>query len=161
MDGRRRILTWLHCPRQPSCASPVNHKAQISVSWSEIITYGWPGHARGRFVQHASRFHGRTVRCSPDPANGPDLSSEASMVLSPISPERRQRVRCLLESANGPDLSRGASIGIAWTTNKLYHLRFVAQFYAYIFSGNEGLPCCSPLRSANHFSTPQSPRGAD
>ena len=67
----------------------------------------------------------------------------------------------LLESANGPDLSREASIGIAWTTNKLNHLRFVAQFYAYIFSGNEGLPCCSPLRSANNFSTTQSPRAAE
>ena len=46
------------------------------------------------------------------------------MVLSPISPDRRQRFRCLLESANGPDLSSEASIGIAWTTNKTNRLRF-------------------------------------
>ena len=60
----------------------------------------------------------------PEPANGPDLSSETSMLLSPISPDRRQRFRYLLESANGPDLSSEASIGIAWTTNKLNPLRF-------------------------------------
>ena len=29
----------------------------------------------------------------------------------------------LLEAANGPDLSSEASKGIAWTTNKLNHLR--------------------------------------
>ena len=97
----------------------------------------------------------------PEPANGPDLSSEASMVLSPFLQNDDRGYAALLESANGPDLSREASIGIAWTTNKLNHLRFVAQFYAYIFSGNEGLPSCSPLRSANNFSTTQSPRAAE
>ena len=110
-----------------------------------IDNYLWLGGTCSWAFRSACKSLPRTdrVRCSPEPANGPDLSSEASIWCYHQFPQIDDRgYAALLESANGPDLYCEASIGVAWTTNKLNHLRFVAQFYAYVISGNEGLPRC-------------------